>query len=107
LKKRLANLVRLFRDEVGVYRSVMADPRCPRLARWLLAGTIAYALSPVDLIPDFIPVIGYLDDLLIIPILLWLALRLIPAGLVAEHRATRRRQAEHVPVMPPDANEKA
>lgn len=47
-----------------------------------------YALSPIDLIPDFIPVLGYLDDLIIVPFGIWLALRLIPPEIIAEHRAT-------------------
>ena len=89
MKNRMTRLVRTFRNEIGVYRAVMTDPRCPRMARWLLGGAIAYALSPIDLIPDFIPVLGYLDDLLVIPLLVWLALRLIPAALIAEHRANR------------------
>jgi len=47
-----------------------------------------YALSPIDLIPDFIPVLGYLDDLIIVPFGIWLAVRLIPPEIIAEHRAT-------------------
>jgi Uncharacterized conserved protein len=55
------------------------DPRTPWLARLLALGIAAYALSPIDLIPDFIPVVGYLDDLLIVPLGLMLVLRLLPA----------------------------
>ena len=63
------------------------DPRTPLGAK-LLAGLIAaYALSPIDLIPDFIPVLGYLDDLLLVPAGIWLAVRLIPAELLEEFRA--------------------
>lgn len=54
------------------------DPRTPWLVRWLALLVAAYALSPIDLIPDFIPVIGYLDDLVIVPLGLALVLRLIP-----------------------------
>jgi uncharacterized membrane protein YkvA (DUF1232 family) len=54
----------------------------------------AYALSPIDLIPDFLPVLGYLDDLLLVPLGLWLAIRLIPAGVLAEHRAAAGAAAE-------------
>ena len=89
MRKILLGLVRRFRDEIGVYRSVMADPRCPRIARWTLGGAMAYALSPIDLIPDFIPVLGYLDDLIILPIMVWLAIRMIPEKLIAEHREKR------------------
>lgn len=70
-----------------MYRSILRDPRCPRLARWLLGGAVAYALSPIDLIPDFIPVIGHLDDALILPLLIWLARRALPKELIQEHRS--------------------
>jgi uncharacterized membrane protein YkvA (DUF1232 family) len=55
---------------------------------------VAYALSPIDLIPDFIPVLGYLDDLLILPAGVALAVRLIPHSVLDEHRASARRQLE-------------
>jgi uncharacterized membrane protein YkvA (DUF1232 family) len=50
-------------------------------------ATAAYALSPIDLIPDFIPVIGYLDDLILLPLAVWLIVRLMPSGLMVEFRA--------------------
>lgn len=63
------------------------DPRVPWYAKAVAGAAAAYALSPIDLIPDFIPVIGYLDDLIIVPLLILLAIRLIPAELMAEFRA--------------------
>lgn len=63
------------------------DPRTPWLARLLALGVAAYALSPLDLIPDFIPVLGYLDDLVIVPLGLMLVLRLLPAEVLAAARA--------------------
>jgi uncharacterized membrane protein YkvA (DUF1232 family) len=63
------------------------DPRTPWFARLLALGIAAYALSPIDLIPDFIPVLGYLDDLVIVPLGLILVLRLFPADVVASSRA--------------------
>lgn len=63
------------------------DPRVPWYAKTLALCVAAYALSPIDLIPDFIPVIGYLDDLLIVPAGIWLVVRLIPTRLMAEFRA--------------------
>ncbi|MCH9808992.1 MAG: DUF1232 domain-containing protein [Alphaproteobacteria bacterium] len=60
------------------------DPRTPWAAKVVAVLVVAYALSPIDLIPDFIPVIGYLDDLLIVPLGMLLAIRLIPAALFAE-----------------------
>lgn len=63
------------------------DPRCPWHARAVGLAVAAYALSPIDLIPDFIPVLGLLDDALLIPAGLWLFVRLLPPGLFEEHRA--------------------
>lgn len=59
------------------------DPRTPWFVRLLALAVAAYALSPIDLIPDFIPVLGYLDDLIIVPLGLALVLRLIPADVMA------------------------
>lgn len=65
------------------------DRRTPWTARLLVLGIVAYAVSPIDLIPDFIPVLGFLDELLLLPAALMLAVRLIPAEVMAEarHRA--------------------
>ena len=62
------------------------DPRVPPLAKIVAGATAAYALSPIDLIPDFVPVFGYLDDLILVPAGIWLAVRLIPPPLMAEFR---------------------
>jgi uncharacterized membrane protein YkvA (DUF1232 family) len=62
------------------------DIRTPKLAKLLALLVAAYALSPIDLIPDFVPVLGYLDDLIIVPLGIWLVVRLIPADLMAEYR---------------------
>lgn len=62
------------------------DPRTPWLAKLVAAAVAAYALSPIDLIPDFIPILGYLDDLLIVPLGILLAVRLIPPSLLDELR---------------------
>lgn len=86
MKEKLISLVKSFKNEVDVYRSVIADPRCPRLARWMLVFTVAYALSPIDIIPDFIPVIGYLDDLILLPLLIWIAISIIPKDLIFEYK---------------------
>ena len=76
------------------------DPRTPWYARILAALVVAYAFSPLDLIPDPIPVLGYLDDLLLLPLGIWLVLRLIPAEVMADSRlAAQARIAEGKPVM--------
>jgi uncharacterized membrane protein YkvA (DUF1232 family) len=62
-------------------------PDTPWYARLALGLIVAYVLSPLDLIPDFIPVAGYLDDLILVPIFIALALRLVPAGVTADCRA--------------------
>lgn len=62
------------------------DPRVPWYAKALIAGIIGYALSPIDLIPDFIPVIGYLDDLIIVPAGVYIVLKMIPAGVLDDCR---------------------
>ena len=62
------------------------DPRVPWYARLFAASVVGYAFSPIDLIPDFIPILGYLDDLILVPLGITLALRMIPAPVLAECR---------------------
>ena len=81
----------LRRDVAGLVLAV-SDPRTPLTARIIAALVVAYALSPIDLIPDFVPVLGYLDDLIIVPLGLALVLRLIPAALMAEYRVSAMQQ---------------
>ncbi|HEY3360240.1 MAG TPA: YkvA family protein [Methanosarcina sp.] len=64
---------------------IYKDPRTPRTAKILLWIAIAYALSPIDLIPDFIPVIGYLDDMIIVPVLLYIAMKKVPKNVYIEN----------------------
>lgn len=70
------------------------DPRTPWLAKALALAVAAYAISPIDLIPDFIPIIGYLDDLIIVPLGIILVIRLIPPELMTEYRITAMASAE-------------
>ncbi len=66
------------------------DPRVPWYAKGWIAVVVAYAFSPIDLIPDFIPVLGYLDDLVLIPLGVALALKMIPVGVMEESRVKAR-----------------
>tara|TARA_R110002111_G_scaffold200735_1_gene265985 strand:+ start:229 stop:603 length:375 start_codon:yes stop_codon:yes gene_type:complete len=77
----------LKRDIVAIWIAAR-DPRTPILAKIIAGATAAYAFSPIDLIPDFIPVLGYVDDIIIVPLGIWLALRLIPEPLMTEFRKT-------------------
>lgn len=86
MRARLAQLARGFKREFAVYRCALAHPKTPWPAKALLGAAVGYALLPFDLIPDFLPVIGHLDDLILVPVLVWLALRLIPAGVLDECR---------------------
>jgi uncharacterized membrane protein YkvA (DUF1232 family) len=81
------------RDVVAVWLAAR-DPRVPWYVKALAAAVAAYALSPIDLIPDFIPVLGYLDDLVIVPLGILLVIRLIPAELMTEFRREAERQIE-------------
>jgi len=83
----------LKRDTLALYYAAR-DPRTPWLAKLVVGLVVAYALSPIDLIPDFIPVLGYLDDALLLPLGIWLAIRLLPAEVLAECRARAAQALE-------------
>ncbi len=70
------------------------DPRTPLAAKLLAGVVVAYALSPIDLIPDFIPILGHLDDLILVPLGIWAVLKLIPPEVMAEARDKAARQGK-------------
>ena len=74
------------KQDFEIYRLVLKHPETPALAKILLGLAIGYVLMPFDLIPDFIPVIGQLDDLVIVPLLVYLALKIVPIAIVGECR---------------------
>ena len=74
------------RDVHAIYRAAR-DPRVPWYAKALAFCVAGYALSPIDLIPDFVPVLGYMDDLIIVPLGILIVAKLIPPEIMAEHRA--------------------
>lgn len=77
-RAQLATLASRFKQELAFYRALHAHPQTPRLAKGLLWLAMGYLVLPFDLIPDFIPIIGQLDELVIIPALLYFALKLTP-----------------------------
>ena len=89
--------VRALKRDVHALYLASRDPRVPWPAKAVAACVAAYALSPIDLIPDVVPVLGYVDDLLIVPLGIMLAIRLVPDAVMAEHRASAM-QAEGRPV---------
>ena len=91
MRARLAELIRTFKREFEVYRCALRHPDTPWPAKALLGLAVGYALLPFDLIPDFLPVIGHLDDLVIVPGLVWLALRWIPPAVMEACRARHTR----------------
>ncbi len=93
---RLRDWARAMKRDVYVVWLCGRDPRVPTRAKILALLTAGYALSPIDLIPDFIPVLGMLDDLILVPLGLWLTLRSIPAPLLIELR--EKAQAGNAPL---------
>src|SRR6266487_1279864 len=83
---KLKNWSRIIKRDVHALFLAGRDPRVPWYAKALAVAVAGYALSPIDLIPDFIPVLGYLDDLIIVPFGILLVVRLIPSEIMAEHR---------------------
>jgi uncharacterized membrane protein YkvA (DUF1232 family) len=94
LRERLNSRVLKIKTELFALSLAYRDARTPWYARLLTILVVAYAFSPIDLIPDFIPVLGYLDDLILVPIGIGLAIRLIPAEVMREAREKARRKAD-------------
>jgi uncharacterized membrane protein YkvA (DUF1232 family) len=92
--ERSKEITRSLKREVIVYQRVLRDERTPVVAKLFLGLAIGYLLMPFDLIPDFIPVIGHLDDAVVIPALVFVALRFIPREIIAEHREQITREGQ-------------
>ncbi len=88
---RWKSWARTLKGEVYALYLAYKDPRVPWYARVFAGCVVAYAFSPIDLIPDFIPVIGYLDDLILVPLGIALAVRMIPATVLTECREESHR----------------
>src|SRR3954452_20245450 len=89
--RQIKDWARAIRRDVHALWLAARDPRTPWYAKAFALAIAAYALSPIDLIPDFIPVIGYLDEMILLPLAIMLATRLVPPDLMAEHRAAATR----------------
>lgn len=86
MRESVKSWARRVRDDTVALYFAARHPRTPILAKIVAGLVVAYALSPIDLIPDFIPVLGYLDDAILIPLGIWLVLRLVPKDIMAECR---------------------
>lgn len=73
-------------EQLVYYRGLALEPRTPTLSKWLIGIAIVYLVSPIDIIPDFIPILGQLDDLIIVPCLICIAIFLIPEHVKLEVR---------------------
>jgi len=89
----LKQRARQLKLEVRALALAYRDPRTPWYAKAFAGCVVAYALSPIDLIPDFIPVLGYLDDIILVPLGIALSLKMIPAEVLADCRAKVRQNA--------------
>lgn len=90
--EKLRSRARALKNEAYAIYLAARDPRTPWYAKALVFFVVAHTFSPIDLIPDFIPILGYLDDLIITPGGIWLALRLIPPEVMEQARATAATQ---------------
>jgi uncharacterized membrane protein YkvA (DUF1232 family) len=88
------NAAKRMKIELHAVLLACGNPKTPWYAKLFAGAVLAYAASPIDLIPDFIPVVGYLDDLIIVPLGLWLALKMIPPDVMKECRAKAAEAAE-------------
>ena len=94
MRRRRASLLDTIRINAHAVWLAARDPRTPWPARVFGLLIAAYALSPIDLIPDFIPILGLLDDAVLIPLGIWLFVKMLPAGLFEEHRQAAADAAE-------------
>ena len=90
--RKWKEIVRQLKEDIYTLYLASRDPRVPFAAKVVLIITVAYAFSPIDLIPDFIPILGYLDDMLILPLGIWLSVKLIPAAVLQHYRQKAKEQ---------------
>ncbi|MBR1125097.1 DUF1232 domain-containing protein [Bradyrhizobium lablabi] len=90
----LKDWARIIKRDIHALYLASRDRRVPWYAKALAIVVAGYALSPIDLIPDFVPILGYLDDVILVPAGIWLVVRLIPPDVMEEHRALAAAAAE-------------
>jgi uncharacterized membrane protein YkvA (DUF1232 family) len=86
MMKQLKEIAKRIKKELDVYQRIAKHPETPLLAKFFFGFAIGYLLLPFDLIPDFIPVLGQLDDLVMVPLLIYIALKLTPTHVIAQCR---------------------
>jgi uncharacterized membrane protein YkvA (DUF1232 family) len=94
---KLTAHARRLKGEISALYLAARDPRVPWYAKALLVFVVAYALSPIDLIPDVIPIVGYVDDLLLLPLAIYLALKMVPETVLAECRQKTTAKNHRLP----------
>ena len=94
--QRIREWARAIRRDVHALWLAARDPRTPRYAKAFALAIAAYALSPIDLIPDFIPILGYLDEVILLPLAIMLAVQLVPPDLIAEHCAATKAEGKPI-----------
>lgn len=94
---KLRDRAKQLTGNLPVLRAALRDPETPPIAKLCASITVAYALSPIDLIPDFIPLLGYLDDVILLPALIALTIRLIPRPVWERNRALCHQERPKVP----------
>lgn len=94
---KLRDRAKQLTGNLPVLRAALRDPETPPIAKLCAGITVAYALSPIDLIPDFIPLVGYLDDVILLPALIALTIRLIPRPVWERSKALRRSEQPEPP----------
>ena len=82
----MSKLLARIKHELKVYQLIIRDTRTPKVAKFLMIAAVFYTVSPIDIIPDVLPIIGFLDDIIIVPALVIVALKLIPKHVVEDCR---------------------
>jgi uncharacterized membrane protein YkvA (DUF1232 family) len=93
----MSEIITRLKIEIHALALAYRDARTPRLAKLMALLVVAYAVSPLDLIPDPIPILGYLDDAILLPLGIWLTLRLIPADIMTDCRARATTEISEKP----------